>query len=84
LGRKGTAVTFTATVQTVAPGVGTLTGEVEFRDGTTSLGKVKLTNGQARMTFIFSVPGKHSITAVYTSDPDFLGSISVAVPVSIV
>ena len=68
----GKAVTFTATVKPVAPGAGTPTGTVTFYDGTTILGTVNLTNGVAKFVVFTLTRGQHSITAVYSSDSDFL------------
>jgi hypothetical protein len=71
----GQSVTFTATVAAVAPGAGTPTGTVTFKDGLTSLGSSVL-NGSAQATLStagLSV-GSHSITAVYSGDPNFNGS----------
>jgi RHS repeat-associated protein len=67
----GQSVTFTATVSAVAPGSGTPTGTVEFKDGATSLGFVALVSGSVTFsTFALSV-GTHSITAVYGGDANF-------------
>src|SRR5439155_11761280 len=46
----GQSVTFTATVSTVAPGAGTPTGTVSFKDGTTTLLTPNLVSGQATFT----------------------------------
>src|SRR5207253_1431361 len=43
----GQSVTFTATVAAVAPGAGTPTGTVIFKDGATALSTNTLTGGQA-------------------------------------
>jgi Bacterial Ig-like domain (group 3)/Beta-propeller repeat/Planctomycete extracellular len=70
----GQPVTFTATVNPVAPGSGTPTGTVTFMDGSTVLGTVTLINGKATFTTSTLTKGKHSITANYTGDIDFLAS----------
>jgi hypothetical protein len=72
----GQAVTFTATVLPVAPGAGTPTGTITFKDGTTVLATVTLTNGQAAFTTSSLKKGRHSITATYSGDPDFVRSVS--------
>ena len=72
------APTFTATVAAVAPGAGTPTGTVTFKDGTKTLGTGTLSGGSATFTpskTALSV-GAHSITAVYAGDTNFLGSTS--------
>src|SRR5207302_380793 len=71
---------FTATVTPVAPGAGTPTGTVTFKDGSTILTTVALSAGKA--TFATSAlttagPG-HSITAVYNGSGDFNTSTSSA------
>jgi hypothetical protein len=72
----GTAVTLTATVLAAAPGSGVPTGTVSFWDGSTLLGTVSLSGGVAKLTYTFSVIGKHKITAVYNGDADFLSGTS--------
>jgi hypothetical protein len=71
----GQQVTFTATVSATAPGAGTPTGTVQFKDGGSNLGSaVALSGGQAQlMTSALSV-ATHSITAVYSGDSNFNGS----------
>lgn len=65
----GQPVQFTATVQAVAPGVGTPTGSVDFNvDGTTDLGSVPLSNGSATSAAISTLSTTtHTITATYTN-----------------
>src|SRR5262249_49769533 len=71
----GQAVTFTATVAAVAPGRGTPTGTVTFRDGNVVLGTVAVgTGGKATFTTSFAAAGGHAITAVYSGDAAFVGS----------
>jgi hypothetical protein len=64
-------VTFTATVLAVAPGAGTVTGTVTFKDGSTPLGAVSLSGGKAVLTTSFSVLGTHTITAEYAGNSNF-------------
>ncbi len=71
----GQAVTFTATVAAVAPGGGTPTGTVTFKDGNVVLGTVAVgTGGTATFTTSFAAAGGHVITAVYSGDVNFVGS----------
>ena len=72
----GQAVTFTATVAAKAPGGGTPSGTVSFKDGATSLGTVALSGGAASFTTSSLVVASHSITAVYLSDTSFAASTS--------
>jgi hypothetical protein len=68
----GQGVTFTATVAAVAPGAGTPTGTVTFRDGNVVLGTVAVgPGGTATFTTNFAAAGGHLITAVYSGDSDF-------------
>ena len=79
----GQAVTFTATVAAVLPGVGTPTGTVEFWDGATDLGPGTLSGGQADSAPISSLSvGSHNITAVYAATTSFNGSDNSASPYS--
>lgn len=65
----GEAVTFTATVSTVAPGAGTPTGTIEFDDNGAGLGTVALdAAGQASITTSGLAVGVHTITAAYDGD----------------
>src|SRR5439155_3866636 len=59
--RFGQEVTFTATVTASAPGSGTLTGMVTFKDGTNSLASASLSGGQAAYTNAALLTGSHSI-----------------------
>lgn len=71
----GIPVTFTATVSVTAPGAGTPTGTVTFKDGTATLGTgtVSTTGGITTATFSTSTlsEGSHSITAAYEGDTNF-------------
>jgi ELWxxDGT repeat protein len=71
----GLAVTFTATIG-VAPGAGSPTGTVDFKEGSTDLtpGGVALTGNQATFTTAALAVGIHSITAIYSGDSTFTGS----------
>lgn len=73
-------VTFTATVTVPAPGAGTPTGTVTFRDGATTLGSSTLNaSGQATHTTSSLGGGARSITAVYNGDANFGASTSSSV-----
>lgn len=76
----GQTVTFTATVSVSAPGVGTPTGSVSFRDGATVLGSGTL-NGSGQATFGTAAltAGAHSITVLYAGDANFQTSTSGAI-----
>ncbi len=75
----GQSVTFTATVSPVAPGSGTPTGTVTFKDGGTTLGTGTLSGGQATFTTsTLSVGSHNNITAVYGGDTNFNNSTSAA------
>src|SRR5262249_54920577 len=72
---QGASVALTASVTAAAPGSGTPTGSVDFRDATTGtdLGTVKLSGGSA--TLIAAVPtGNQIITVSYGGDTNFLAS----------
>jgi hypothetical protein len=71
----GQAVTFTARVAAVAPGAGTPSGTVTFKDGSVILGTVAVgTGGTATLTTSFAAAGGHVITAVYNGDSSFEAS----------
>ncbi len=72
----GQPVTFTATVQDVAPGTAVPTGTVTFMNGSTALGTVKLLGGEATFTFKTLPAGSDSITAVYNGDSTIAPSTS--------
>jgi uncharacterized membrane protein len=77
----GEQVTFTATVGAVAPGAGTPTGTLTFKEGTQVLAANVPLNSMAKATFStapLSV-GPHTITAVYSGDGDFLTNTGVFV-----
>ena len=65
-----------STVLAASPGSGLPTGTVSFWDGSTLLQTVTLSGGVAKLTYSFSVIGKHKITAVYNGDTDFLPGTS--------
>jgi hypothetical protein len=80
----GQAVTFTATVASVAPSTVTPTGSVTFKDGTTVLRTVLLSGGSASLTITNLAVASHSITVIYNASANFKpsGSATSAVTVS--
>jgi len=69
-------VTFTATVAAVAPGNGTPTGTVTFKNGATVLGTAALSSGKATFSTSALAVGPHSVTAVYGGSIDYGTSTS--------
>jgi hypothetical protein len=70
-------VVLTATITPVAPGGGSPTGTVTFKEGDKILGTATVTGGQASLDLEGTLPpGTHTVTAVYSGDADFDGSIS--------
>jgi hypothetical protein len=76
----GQPVTLTATV--TAPGGGSPTGSVVFRDLSGILGTVPLQGGTATYTLTSLPPGPDQVEADYQGDASFAESASVAVPLS--
>jgi hypothetical protein len=73
----GTTITFTASVQATAPGAGTPSGTVTFKDITTVLGTANLNSaGKATFTSSALAVGTHAITASYAGDTNFTASFS--------
>jgi hypothetical protein len=72
----GQSITFTALVAPDAPGSGTPTGTVTFRDGQNTLGTEPLNGGTAVFTTDALMSGPHEISAVYGGDRDFLSNTS--------
>jgi hypothetical protein len=67
-------VTFTASISVVAPGAGTPTGTIQFRDGSTPLGTVAVVSGTASLRVNGLSAGSHAIDAVYSGDGNFSGA----------
>ena len=74
----GQSVTFTATVESAAPGAGTPTGQVTFYDGNTAIDTETLSGGTASYKTSSLEAAGHSITARYSGDNNFTGSSSTA------
>ena len=72
----GESVTFTATVNPVAPGAGSPTGTVTFTVDGTAQTPVALSNGQATFATSALSVGSHVITASYDGDGNFNPSTS--------
>ncbi|AKV00567.1 Flagellar hook-length control protein FliK [Labilithrix luteola] len=71
------SVTFTATVAAKAPGAGTRTGTVAFKEGATTLGTASLdVSGVATFATSALASGNHAIAAEYVGDGHFEGSAS--------
>ena len=81
--RTGQAVTFTATVRAVAPGVGTPSGTVEFLLGGAVIGSATLSNATAALTVNNLAAGKHTIQARYVGNGNYLASSSPAIQQSV-
>jgi streptogramin lyase len=76
----GQSVTFTATLTASAPGSGTPTGGVDFKDTTTGtdLGTVTLVSGAASLNTAALAVGMHTISASYGGDSNFHASTASA------
>jgi hypothetical protein len=85
----GTPVTLTATVANASGTSPVPSGAVSFYldyvpGGTlTILGRIALTNGVAHLTTAALPAGNHTVTAVYSGQANFAGSVSAALPQSI-
>ena len=79
----GQNVTFTATVSPVAPGAGTPTGTVTFKDGAVTLGTGPLSGGVATFTTNTLSLGSHSITAQYAGDASYAAVTSATLPFTV-
>jgi hypothetical protein len=75
----GQTVTLTVAFSPVAPSTGTINGTVTFKDGTTTLGLVRLSGGVAVLQTAALAAGSHSLTATWGGDSNYQGSVSPAV-----
>ena len=73
---NGPEAGISATVAPNAPGSGVPTGTVTFFDGTRELGTAQLSDGTAYLIVSSLTKGKHTITASYSGDGDFVASVS--------
>jgi hypothetical protein len=64
-------VALTYFVTGAAPGGGTPTGQVTFKDGTTNIGMVTLSGPRATLVISTLAPGTHSISVSYPGDTNF-------------
>jgi ELWxxDGT repeat protein len=73
---SGQVVAFIATLNPVAPGSGTPTGTVDFKEGATDFtpGGVTLSGGRATFTTSSLGIGHHTVTVTYGGDANFTGS----------
>jgi len=77
----GSAVTLTATINSTG---GTPTGEIAFQEGNASLGSAPLDGaGVAALRINTLAAGAHSLTASYSGDGKFGGSMSAALTITI-
>jgi hypothetical protein len=75
--QSGQSVTFTAQVDSVAPGAGTPSGTVQFSDNGTDFGSAQTLDGtgKASVSTAGLAIGSHTITATYTpGDGNYTGS----------
>ncbi|MCA2000910.1 MAG: Ig-like domain repeat protein [Chloroflexi bacterium] len=70
----GAAVTFTATVDALSPGAGTPYGSVTFSDG--SVNTCVASSAPWECAITFANPGSYAMTAAYSGDANFNGSVS--------
>ncbi len=75
-------VTFTSTISLSAPGVGTPSGQVQFKSDASTLGAPVTLNGSGIAGFTTSslTHGSHVITAEYAGDANFFGSTNTLSP----
>ena len=77
----GSSVTFTNHLTALPPGVGTPTGNVQFKvDGTNYGGPVGLANGSGNLSTSTLAAGEHSVSVEYPGDGNFLGTTGDLVP----
>ncbi|MCW2780422.1 MAG: hypothetical protein JWR35_871 [Marmoricola sp.] len=83
----GQAIGFSAKVTPALGTLGAPGGTVTFLEGSTVLGTAPVvpagTNGTAQITLAGLAAGAHSIKAVYSGSPSFVGSTSAALAVSV-
>jgi Bacterial Ig-like domain (group 3)/IPT/TIG domain len=69
--QSGNKVTFTARVLPLTAGTPTPTGTVVFKEGTTTLAAISLSEGKATFSTSGLAPGTHAVTAGYAGDAYF-------------
>jgi hypothetical protein len=70
----GQSVTFSSTVSVTAPGAGTPTGSITFKEGATTICTGTIAAGTASCSTSTLAVGAHSVTATYDGDTNFLAS----------
>ncbi|MDB5352689.1 MAG: hypothetical protein JWN86_3936 [Planctomycetota bacterium] len=80
---SGQTLTIVATVQSVDSLAGMPTGNVVFKDGSTTIGTVSISAGSAILNISSLAVGNHSITASYVGDNSFTSSSSSATTISV-
>ena len=81
---QGAAIILTATVSVPAPGFGVPTGTVRFFDGTRLLGTSPVTGGVAALVLFSTRLGSRVLSAIFSGDGKFFGSISPSVTQQVV
>nr|MBA3260582.1 Ig-like domain repeat protein [Gemmatimonadales bacterium] len=75
----GQTVTISYDINVTAPATGSLTGNVQVSDGTQSCtGGINAGTGVGNCSISFQTAGSHSLTATYSGDVNFTGSVSAA------
>ncbi len=74
----GQPVTFTASIDVPADATVSPSGTVTFLNGSTTLGSSSLMSGKASFTSSTLALGSYSVTASYSGDANFAGSVSTA------
>jgi hypothetical protein len=80
----GQNVTFTATVAAVSPGAGSPTGTVTFTQGAALLGAGTVSAGVGTFSTSTLSLGRHTITASYSGDANFIASASTGLAQSVI
>lgn len=80
--KAGKPVTLTATLSASVPGSGSPAGSVTFKDGSKTLGTVRLSSGKASLTASLG-RGSHTIVASYAGNASFNPHLSGSVPVKV-
>lgn len=74
--RVGQSVTLTATIREPSTGMPPPTGQVIFKDGTTTLGTATVSNGRAVLLLSSLSLGSHAITATYQGNANYTSAAS--------
>ena len=77
----GTSVAFSYALDAVAPGIGTPTGDVQFKvNGINEGGPVPLNSGQAILRTSSLLHGYSAVSALYLGDKNFNGTTNTLIP----